>query len=51
MRLQYKPTSNNYAELTMVNVADIWRERNVWYQVGPASRRDYINKMYMKWNP
>ena len=27
-----KPKSNNYSELTIVNVADIWRERNVWYQ-------------------
>ena len=26
-----KPKSNNYSELTMVNVADGWRERNVWY--------------------
>ena len=26
-----KLKSNNYSELTMVNVADIWRERNVWY--------------------
>ena len=32
MRLQHKPKSNNYSELTVVNVADIWRERNVWYQ-------------------
>ena len=31
IRLQYKPKSNNYSELTGVNVADIWRERNVWY--------------------
>ena len=32
IRLHYKPKSNNYSELTVVNVADIWRERNVWYQ-------------------
>ena len=31
IRLHYKPKSNNYSELTGVNVADIWRERNVWY--------------------
>ena len=31
IRLPYKPKSNNYSELTVVNVADIWRERNVWY--------------------
>ena len=29
--MQYKLKSNNYSELTVVNVADIWRERNVWY--------------------
>ena len=32
IRLHHKPKSNNYSELTVVNVADIWRERNVWYQ-------------------
>ena len=32
VRLQYKPKPNNYTELRMVDVADIWRERNVWYQ-------------------
>ena len=32
IRLLDKPKSNNYSELTVVNVADIWRERNVWYQ-------------------
>lgn len=30
--MQYKLKSNNYSELTVVNVADGWRERNVWYQ-------------------
>jgi group II intron reverse transcriptase/maturase len=30
--LHYKLKSNNYSELTIVNVADIWRERNVWRQ-------------------
>ena len=29
--MQYKLKSNNYSELTVVNVADGWRERNVWY--------------------
>ncbi len=28
IRLHYKPKSNNYSELTVVNVVDIWRERN-----------------------
>ena len=32
IRLHYKLKSNNYSELIVVNVADIWRERNVWYQ-------------------
>ena len=32
IRLHNKLKSNNYSELTVVNVADIWRERNVWYQ-------------------
>ena len=32
IRLYNKSKSNNYSELTVVNVADIWRERNVWYQ-------------------
>ena len=27
----YKSKSNNYSELIIVNVADMWRERNVWY--------------------
>ena len=31
IRLQIKPKSNNYSELAEVNVADMWRERNVWY--------------------
>ena len=30
--MQYKLKSNNYSELTVVNVADIWRESDVWYQ-------------------
>ena len=32
IRLPNKSKSNNYSELTVVNVADIWRERDVWYQ-------------------
>ena len=31
VRLQHKPKPNNYTESCMVNVADRWRERNVWY--------------------
>ena len=32
IRLHFKLKSNNYSELAVVNVADGWRERNVWYQ-------------------
>ncbi len=28
----YKLKSYNYSELAIVNVADIWRESDVWYQ-------------------
>ena len=31
IRLQYKPKSNNYTESCMINEADGWRGRNVWY--------------------
>ena len=31
VRLKYKPKPDNYTESCMVNVADGWRERNVWY--------------------
>ena len=31
VRLPYKSKPNNYTESCMVNVADRWRERNVWY--------------------
>ena len=31
VRLQDKLKPNNYTESCMVNVADRWRERNVWY--------------------
>ena len=30
VRLLHKPKPNNYTESCMVNVADGWRERNVW---------------------
>ena len=32
IRLHSKLKSNNYSELAMVNVADRWGERNVWYR-------------------
>ena len=31
IRLHVKLKSNNYSELVVVDVADGWRERNVWY--------------------
>ena len=31
VRLPHKLKPNNYTESCMVNVADRWRERNVWY--------------------
>ena len=31
VRLHHKLKPNNYTESCMVNVADRWRERNVWY--------------------
>ena len=31
VRLHNKSKPNNYTESCMVNVADGWRERNVWY--------------------
>ena len=31
VRLQHKPKPNNYTESYGINVADGWRERNVWY--------------------
>ena len=31
IRLHYKLKSNNYPGLTAIDVADIWRERSVWY--------------------
>ena len=32
VRLQSKSKPNNYTESCMINVADVWREGNVWYQ-------------------
>ena len=31
VRLLYELKPDNYTESCMVNVADGWRERNVWY--------------------
>ena len=31
VRLHYKLKPDNYTESCMVDVADGWRERNVWY--------------------
>ena len=31
IRLHGKPKSNNYTESCMINEADRWRGRNVWY--------------------
>ena len=31
VRLQHKSKPDNYTESGMVDVADGWRERNVWY--------------------
>ena len=31
VRLHHKPKPDNYTESCMINVADGWRERNVWY--------------------
>ncbi|KAI4449900.1 hypothetical protein C823_004433 [Eubacterium plexicaudatum ASF492] len=31
VRLQYKPKPSNYTESCMIDVADGWIERNVWY--------------------
>ena len=31
VRLLYKPKPSNYTESCMIDVADGWRERNVWY--------------------
>ena len=36
VRLLFKLKPNNYTESCMVNVADRWRERNVWYPGRPV---------------
>ena len=36
VRLLYKLKPNSYTESCMVNVADGWRERNVWYPRRPV---------------
>ena len=36
VRLHSKPKPNNCTESCIVNVADRWRERNVWYPGRPA---------------
>ena len=36
VRLLYKLKPNSYTESCMVNVADGWRERNVWYPGRPV---------------
>ena len=38
IRLHNKSKSNNYSELSVVNVADIWRESDVWYLGGSRQR-------------
>ena len=36
VRLLHKPKPNNYTESYRINVADGWRERNVWYPGRPV---------------
>ena len=36
VRLLSKPKPNNCTESRGINVADRWRERNVWYPVRPV---------------
>ena len=36
VRLQYKSKPNNCTESRGINVADGWRERNVWYPGRPV---------------
>ena len=40
IRLHHKSKFNNYSELTVVNVADIWRESDVWYQGRSRQRKE-----------
>ena len=39
IRLQYKSKSDSYTESCMINEADGWRGRNVWY-LGRSVRYD-----------
>jgi len=41
--LPNKLKSNNYSELTIVNVADGWRESDVWY---PGRSRQKVKTEY-----
>ena len=43
IRLHNKSKSNYYSELTIVNVADIWRESDVWY---PGRSRQRLETEY-----
>ena len=36
VRLLVKPKPNNYTDSCMINVADRWSERNVWYPGRPV---------------
>ena len=36
VRLPDKPKPDNYTESCRINVADGWRERNVWYPGRPV---------------
>ena len=36
VRLHFKPKPNNYTESCGIDVADGWRERNVWYPGRPV---------------
>ena len=40
IRLPNKLKSNNYSELTVVNVADLWSESDVWYQGRSCQRAE-----------
>ena len=38
LKQQQNLKSNNYSELTVVDVADRWRESDMWYQGRPRQR-------------
>ncbi len=48
VRLQDKLKPNNYTESCMVNVADRWRERNVWYPGRSRQRMELHQQMHKK---